>query len=303
MEQVTLTFDFDAIPRGLLPVFGDTNLDAASLEDRARVAQRSCAEVLCKYFSPGRVHVGFKTTCHDIIKILPGKGGDMPPKEESPERVMVCNVFLDAAEQIPSHHPFQLKLVQLMTALGDSPKAATASKWGFEPKDPRRRVAFDALHEAVGDRFEDSPTKDEVLDGPARLERARRWININSFCANMLACGWPRMGEHASHSLHDAFCKSPRITGLRDCYVSAAAQWIIYSGQIIFKAVLAPADFIVPTELPLRFDKAEWRGWKEDFRNASINTEREDEARALAKRAVSLMESLEENILPVLASA
>ncbi|KAK7978431.1 hypothetical protein PG996_004478 [Apiospora saccharicola] len=225
MERVTLTFDFDAIPRGVLPIFEGTNTDAASLDDRARVAKRNCIEVLCKYFSPGRVPRELMTTCHDIIKILPGKGGDMPPKEESPERVIVCNVFLDAAEQIPSHHPFQIRLVQLMTALGDSPKAATASRWVRDPPHgtgSRRlpdldvhgveMVAFDSLYEAVGDRFEDSPTKDEVLDGPAKLERARRWININAFCAKMLArSDFTKRVVTSKRTLADVLCRYLRV--------------------------------------------------------------------------------------------
>lgn len=86
----------------------------------------------------------------------------------------------------------------------------------------------------------------------------------------------------------------------RDVHVSAAAQWIIYSAQNTFQQVMNPSETLEYGVRQLRIPLAEWRRWKEGSKDESTDTERQDEALGLARRAASLMESLEGNMTPVL---
>ncbi|KAK8040016.1 hypothetical protein PG993_008427 [Apiospora rasikravindrae] len=247
--------------------------DVPLAEIDARVAKERCAKALSKYLRTEEP-VSLEKTCFEIIKILPGRS-DAPP-QESVERTAMWHVFVDAAEMIPYNHPFQAKLVRLAAALRYSPKTGQALRWV-------------------------SPLRDEGLDEPAKLERARRWVNINAFYANMYHFGWYAHPDYCHEVLDLAFGSSHRADAAwHDAHVCAAAQWIIYSGQSMSQEVLNPSEFQELGDRPLRLSLAHWRYCKEGFRGAGNDIERPDETRFLAARAANLMDCLEENMLPVL---
>ncbi|KAK8134983.1 hypothetical protein PG984_006995 [Apiospora sp. TS-2023a] len=231
---------------------------------------------------------------------------------------MVYHAFLDAAEQIPYDHPSQMKLARLVFALRGTPKTATVEKLGPTKDDPRYRFDFTALHDVISGRwlhpFNDLGYKS--LDKKGKVERAQRWINANVFYANISVWSWDKTSSYMRRVMVLAFGDpvSERYgfepymgftrhdKSWRDPHVSAAAQWIIYSGQHIFREVMNPSDTVeLKYEHPLRRLQAEplseWRRWKQGFRDVSNDPERQDEARALAKRAANLMEALEENMM------
>jgi hypothetical protein len=102
---------------------------------------------------------------------------------------------------------------------------------------------------------------------------------------------------------------------VRDGYVLAPAQWILWSGQMLFKTLLfGPAVWDVEAQrwvsVPrgLKTDTSadgkpkyqssldRWRFWRDCFETASRCDARSGECRAVAARAVLLMNALEESM-------
>ncbi|KAK8078307.1 hypothetical protein PG996_004477 [Apiospora saccharicola] len=240
-------------------------------------------------------------------KTNPPRQGRRAPKGESVERTMVYHVFLDAAEQIPYDHMCQMKLARLVFALRGPPRTGTVEKLVRDRRQSKGLVAYPLKH----------PYEEVNLEEPASRERAQRWIKVNAFYANISVWSWDKTSSYMRRVMALAFDNGfDDLHGLkpyarwtrdekywRDPHVSAAAQWIIYSGQYIFRGLMNPSETLeIEHESPFRLPRVEplsdWRRWKQGFRDVSNDPERQDEARALAKRAANLMEALEENMMP-----
>lgn len=72
-------------------------------------------DLLRDFLQPG-TSLSLKTLSRQILRLLPERA------PESYEAGMIGDLFIELAEQIPYHHPSQLKLVTLLESLGKSPK-------------------------------------------------------------------------------------------------------------------------------------------------------------------------------------
>ena len=79
------------------------------------IAMDRTYEILHDYLQPNSV-LSVEAIRDQIIALLPDKA------PMSPEMLAVVRTFLELAEQIPYHHPSQLKLVDLLVYLGQSTK-------------------------------------------------------------------------------------------------------------------------------------------------------------------------------------
>lgn len=111
--------------------------------------------------------------------------------------------------------------------------------------------------------------------------------------------------------LREAFeSEAPEETWERDCNIMAAAQWILWHGQTLFKQVIfyqlqgASIDekhwrfgetFAGP---PMEARSVErWRFWKAGFEAVEKASDASDECKNIAKRAACMMASLEGGML------
>lgn len=80
-----------------------------------------------------------------------------------------------------------------------------------------------------------------------------------------------------------------------DCHVSCAAQWILHSGQIIFREILVPFEdkesSLLRKQQP--WTLFSWGRWKQGFRDAEKEENLQQTTRQLAKRSADLMDTLE----------
>jgi hypothetical protein len=136
------------------------------------------------------------------------------------------------------------------------------------------------------------------------------WVNLNAFMANLFATGV--MGNSPGKSIETlrvAFeWKKPEETWERDCNTMAAAQWIIWHGQTLFKLVIydSPKEngerdpwwfgeaFAGPPMQPRSIER--WRFWKSEFEAVEKESDASEECKTLAKRAARFMASLEETM-------
>lgn len=89
------------------------NLRFEETENYSRSAHKLCA-ILLGYFDP-KNPTSLHSTAVSILGVLPKN------KPESTEVWMFGELCIELAEQIPYHHPFQLKLVGLLEYLQLSP--------------------------------------------------------------------------------------------------------------------------------------------------------------------------------------
>lgn len=93
----------------------------------------------------------------------------------------------------------------------------------------------------------------------------------------------------------------------RDCNIMAAAQWILWHGQTLFKLVIfdgfeGAADdkghwrrgIIYSNSLMEPRSIGRWRGWKIDFEVVEKNRHASRDCKIVAKKAACMMASLEE---------
>lgn len=130
--------------------------------------------------------------------------------------------------------------------------------------------------------------------------------------ANLFSTGiWGTSPGKALELLRDAFeSEAPEEVWERDCNVMAAAQWILWHGQTLFKLVIFDHSeedandkgnwwfgkaFVGPVIEPRSIYR--WRFWKAGFEAVEKASDASDECKNIAKRAARVMASLEENML------
>ncbi|POS70755.1 hypothetical protein DHEL01_v210849 [Diaporthe helianthi] len=247
------------------------------------------AETLSEYVQP-QSQVSLHDTAHSILAQLPA---DKPYSDEG--YALACLVH-EVAVQIPYQHPSHARLVRLLKHLTRSPKVRSPSTVEGEED---LCVNFQAL-------------------GPKAYEKPLEWVNYHAFLAQLDAAGvWTTgMPNFAVWEMRDAFEEEeeePDAEGqqLHQYHVMAAAQWILWDGQKIFKYMANP--------LPVREDEARmwrlgdrcsssdvavvsvarWQLWKEGFRAAAASAEGAegtDECKDLAGRASALMDAIEKSM-------
>lgn len=135
----------------------------------------------------------------------------------------------------------------------------------------------------------------EDLGETSSPEDSQRWVNTAAFYAHMHALNGGMLSTYCTWTMSDAFESTPSTNYIAlDCHVSAAAQWILYSGQNILLAILAPPEedeSILGRREPWTIDG--WRCWKAGFASAEQEDHLAQETRQLAQRSASLMDTLE----------
>ncbi len=139
------------------------------------------------------------------------------------------------------------------------------------------------------------------------------YVNFHAFAANLFERRiFPTDPTWAIWAQREAHEKSPvKEPSIRAAYVLAAAQWIMWSGQSLFKQVIFTGD-VSPNDLqcwtpgPLyggdsRLSLRRWRFWKDSFSHVAFGGEKEEEAfvqesNKVAAKASQLMDSLERSM-------
>lgn len=103
--------------------------------------------------------------------------------------------------------------------------------------------------------------------------------------------------------------ETPEEVWKRDCNVMAAAQWILWHGQTLFKLVIFGDSegvlnyrehwwfgkaFAGPSMEPRSIER--WRYWKAGFEAVEKAADASDECRNVANKAARMMASLEEGM-------
>lgn len=152
--------------------------------------------------------------------------------------------------------------------------------------------------------------------GPEADETPLEWVNYHAFLAQLEAAGvWTaRMPTFAVWEMRDAFEteRSGKDDGqghLHEYHVMAAAQWIIWDGQEIYKYMVNPlpvsdveakmwrlGNCCTPSSVPI-VSLARWKFWKQGFKAAGAERgEGSYECKDLAGRAAAMMDVIEGSI-------
>lgn len=134
------------------------------------------------------------------------------------------------------------------------------------------------------------------------------WVNLNTFMAQLTSFNLLSSGlDLALWQLRYALEEETKYPEDQDCRVAAAAQWIIHSGQIIFRMILAPDcpspgnnEALPPGKLyngEAGYSLHRWRFWKE-----RLNSLREtglflEEWNVMTDKAIEYMQVLEKAMI------
>lgn len=236
-----------------------------------------------------------ETTAQSILDLLP---------ENAPyghEVWILGETCIEIAEQIPYHHPSQLKLAALLDYIGMSPKLG---KIGGSATEMITWQYF--RYQRLGESIRDN------LDGPDP-DRPMHYVNFHAFVANLderrIFRTDPSWAIWAQREAHEERLKGPAST--RDEYVLAAAQWILWYGQSFFKEIIYSREADLDTLRgwtpgPLYngtkfLSLHRWRFWRDRY-NAVASGGKEDEngfgqeCKTVAAKAAEMMDSLEKNM-------
>lgn len=141
-------------------------------------------------------------------------------------------------------------------------------------------------------------------------ETPGEYVNYHAFVANLDQCHRFRSNpSYAIWAMRDAFEENQegKPGSIRDAYVLGAAQWILWNGQNLFTQIRYSGDMLPKDSqkwIPGRLDHAEplltlerWHFWRDRFRAvAGEKHEASDECKAVAVKAVDMMDAFENNM-------
>ncbi|KAI5917996.1 hypothetical protein F4810DRAFT_694175 [Camillea tinctor] len=218
-----------------------------------------------------------------------------PVPEASAELTSLMEMFLEVAWQIPYNHPSLVKLVQILVRLSDTGKTTRI----YDEPDGFNQCSY--LHK-LGSIFRDYFAQPYEKGSSFKSEEVSRWISQHAFMALVFASGKDNLSLFALWVMRDAFegSNTPEST---DADAAAAAQWILYAGQTLFRFVQLP-ELCDSHELNLTdpgplytgekgFTVKRWRFWIEGFSRVADRTDSHEEVRKLAQDAKVLMEAME----------
>ncbi|KAI9837081.1 MAG: hypothetical protein M1819_000730 [Sarea resinae] len=236
-----------------------------------------------------------ESTAESILELLP---------ENAPLSTDIWSfgeTCIELAEQIPYYHPSQLKLAALFEHLGQSAKLGQTCK--FKEMSSGQYVRYQRLGESLKESF----------SGPDP-ENPSAYINFHAFVANLHERRIFRTDHTwAIWAQRDALENPQEDQGvIRDAYVLAAAQWILWYGQSLFKQVLSHGE-VSPKDLqywkpgPLYNGKADlslhrWHFWRDAFAAVASSETIEEkggygqECKNVSAKVAAMMDSLEQNM-------
>ncbi|CAF9921354.1 hypothetical protein IMSHALPRED_005160 [Imshaugia aleurites] len=248
---------------------------------------------LLRRFLQAEKAVTMESTAQSILALLPENGS------LSTDVWIFGEICIELAEQIPYHHPSQLKLVGLLEDLGMS------RKLGLTVPSKETSKGCCVRYQRLGESLRDNLACPDP-------ENPSEYVNFHAFAANVFErrffSNGPTWAIWAQRDAHEDRREEKGV--IRDAYVLAAAQWILWYGQSLFKQVLFPGD--APDDLrpwtpgPLYHGKASlslhrWHFWRDGFNAVASGQEKGGEAfgqecTSVAAKAVEIMDSLERNM-------
>ncbi|KAI9847730.1 MAG: hypothetical protein M1837_001978 [Sclerophora amabilis] len=234
------------------------------------------------------------STAQSILDLL------SPYAPHSTEVWVFGETCIELAEQIPYYHPSQLKFAELLEYLGQSAvfgQIDTATS-------PNKRKYH--RYQRLGESLRDALNTTEP-------ENANAYANFHAFAANIherrIFRTNPTWAIWAQREAHETAGKEQGR--YRDGYVLAAAQWILWYGQSLFKQVLFPGE-ISSRDLqrwkpgPLYCGKAylslqRWHFWRDGFKSVASGEKEKvewvsQECTNVAAKAAEMMDSMERNM-------
>ncbi|KAL8831639.1 MAG: hypothetical protein Q9191_000753 [Dirinaria sp. TL-2023a] len=232
---------------------------------------------------------------------------------------------IEVAEQIPWHHPSQFKPAAFFEEIGRFSKLGHL--YQAEGIYHRSQRLGGSLRDNLNGTFCES-RRDSVIN-PSRgvcsalihilwiepdPEDPGAYVNFHAFAANLFERRIIRTNPNwAIAAMREAHEESLEAKAdVRDALVMAAAQWIFWYGQSLFKQVICPGD-VSEIDLrqwrpgPLYDGKAElslrrWHFWKDSFNNIDFAGSEKalgfgPECKDVAVKAAQLMESRELNMI------
>ncbi|KAF7594723.1 hypothetical protein BBP40_008430 [Aspergillus hancockii] len=218
----------------------------------------------------------------------------IPDAPLSDEVALVGDIVLELAQQIPYHHPSQVKLARVMEGLTTSPKFISG---------PHSSGQY-----MRGQRFKESLR--DTYNGP-NGEFPQEWANLMAFYAHISAIHiLPHDSTYAIWTMRDAFEErqvpwGPPFKGERNQRILAAAQFILWDGTELFKDVISPdLEDERPSWAPgllcfseHRLSIRRWHFWKDGFKKAAEESSGlSEECRIVAGKAARLMGAIEESL-------
>lgn len=137
-------------------------------------------------------------------------------------------------------------------------------------------------------------------------------MNFHSFVAKVELHVWPALAKPtwAIWALRDAFEQDDKYypsPAVRETYVLAAAQYVLYKGQDIVQHIVYPGDISSLDEQhwapgprysgSARLDLSRWHFWKDGFAAEAASGTASDEVKTVVGKAAKLMDALEEATL------
>ncbi|KAH8650568.1 hypothetical protein BGZ60DRAFT_421368 [Tricladium varicosporioides] len=193
------------------------------------------------------------------------------------------SVCLELAEQIPYHHPSQLKLTRLVWLMGRN----RGNDDGNSLMDtPAARISY------YQHLLEDAT--DNCSDPGADGTDPKRYVNYQAFLANLVGFGlWLPNPAGALYAMRGAFEEDHEgePCAIRSAWFMGAAQWILWNGQELFKLVLLSES--LETEERMHVTHNKWKGWIQKFEEVASSADVDQECRAVTARAAELMAVME----------
>ncbi|KAI0848547.1 hypothetical protein F5Y00DRAFT_270056 [Daldinia vernicosa] len=199
-----------------------------------------------------------------------------------------------AAMRVPADHRGQDRLVSLLQELRQLPKILVPGLVAGEMRETilwniTKETRYEGLTQWLWDLDQGN------FNGARQVESdpnaAAAYINFSAFLARLLAAGVadtntlsalrrpsPFATSHQDRILHDL----PR----HEPYAAAAAQWIIYAGDVLFE--LCEKRILVEVG-SLRYSPALWRVWSVKFKAFAESNDPSTETREFARQAVDKM--------------
>ena len=205
-------------------------------------------------------------------------------------------LYIELAEQIPYHHPSQLKLARLVKRIGESEKAIHVSESG------RRHWAHDKLGMVM---------RDNLMPDVNFQAFAAVLTKVGAFRGDITWALWAQREAHEEDVSTRWTATDEDAFIAHDGNVLSAAQWILWYGKGFFKQVLCPGtasahDLRCWKPGPLYKGEAypslhRWHFWRDAYmvvasRKNEKETELGLECMAVALRAVNEMDALEKRV-------
>ncbi|KFY34462.1 hypothetical protein V494_06758 [Pseudogymnoascus sp. VKM F-4513 (FW-928)] len=217
-----------------------------------------------------------------------------------PDLRQLISVCFEIAEQIPYDHPSHPKLVRLLWLIGQSAHH-------FE-KPRQKNPTAGSSHLRIAEFYSclAEATIDHQIDPGTGDKKPARFVNRQAFLSHIMEGGfWMPSTRPIIYVMARTFGESheKETSEIRDAWVMGAAQWVLWSGQSIFKLHLGPVRQLrhrdtsiqdtnqITNTAPITLQS--WHKWTSEFRKAAESDGFGEECRDVARRAADLMEALE----------